>query len=208
MRSSSTSAVPKKKGKGGRVPGIPVPSTAKSRAASRVAAWKHGKYAKAVCGYEGTRAALERKAPGAAAVIDALAGAIEDGNHDSLQPLGIVAMAQKEMIRRQIVEDVRKRGVIVEEQLIDKDGRELGIRVKAHPGLEPMRHLDEQLGHTADQMQLTRKSRGEGAVNEAMAFRIKRDEELRRLDRPRRPLAPAPAALPEPVVDSEVVDGE
>jgi hypothetical protein len=36
------------KGRGGRIPGIPVRSTEKSRAAARVAGWKHGKYAKTV----------------------------------------------------------------------------------------------------------------------------------------------------------------
>jgi hypothetical protein len=36
------------KGRGGRIPGIPVPSTEKSRAAARVAGWKHGKFAKTV----------------------------------------------------------------------------------------------------------------------------------------------------------------
>lgn len=37
-----------RKRRGGRVPGVSVPSTAKSRAASRVNGWRSGRYARAV----------------------------------------------------------------------------------------------------------------------------------------------------------------
>lgn len=42
----------RRKRRGGRVPGVPVPSTEKSRAASRVAGWKTGKFAKVVSAEE------------------------------------------------------------------------------------------------------------------------------------------------------------
>src|SRR5512144_2722989 len=48
------------KRRGGRVPGVPVPSTAKSRAASRVAGWKHGKHARVVSPEEAHRHRLAR----------------------------------------------------------------------------------------------------------------------------------------------------
>jgi hypothetical protein len=79
---------------------------------------------------------------------------------------------------------------------VNNDGEQIGKRYRVNPLLEPMRHLDEMLGHTADQMQLTRKSRGGEAVNAAaLAFRLRRDAQLRALDRDR-PQLPPPSENP------------
>jgi len=182
----------------GRVPGVPVPSTEKSRAASRMAGWKHGKYARVVTARDARRSQLEKAVPGAAVLMEAYAEGIGEGNLDALEPLSITAMAENEILRRRAVDEVRERGVLVEEALIDKDGREIGSRVKANPALEHVHAFNETLGYSADQLQLSRKSRGEGAVNAAMAFRLSRDQQLRAMDQKQ-------VALPPPAIDSEVV---
>jgi hypothetical protein len=183
----------------GRVPGVPVPSTEKSRAASRVNGWKTGRYARVVTARDARRAQLEKAVPGAAVLMEAYAEGIGEGNLDALEPLSITAMAENEILRRRAVDEVRERGVLVEEALIDKDGREIGSRVKANPALEHVHAFNETLGYSADQLQLSRKSRGEGAVNLAMAFRLSRDQQLRAMDQ-------KTVALPPPAIDSEVVE--
>lgn len=181
----------------GRVPGVPVPSTAKSAAN----AWKHGRFARVVTGAAGPRAQIEKKFPGVADVIDSYAGAITDGDPRALDGLAVVAMSQSELLRQDMVRAVQREGVLVQDDIIGMEGgkaKVIGHRHKANPVLEPLRHFTEILGHTAEQHQLTRKSRGEGAVNAAVAFRIARDERLRNLERPHRPMAP-------PAIDAEVV---
>jgi hypothetical protein len=174
---------------------VPVPSTPRFRAAARVAGWKHGKYARVVTGREATEAQIDRKfGHGTAEMI----AAHMDCDPQGLERVGSIALAQKEIIRRQIVQGIFEKGVLVEEAMVGSDGEPVGSRLKAHPGLEPLRHLDEQLGHTADQQQITKKSRGEGAVNAAVAFRLSRDQALRALDEKR-------IALPPPAIEAEVV---
>jgi hypothetical protein len=198
-------AVPaKKRSRGGRVPGISVPSTEKSRAASRTNAWKHGKYAKVVSQRFGQRAELERTfGSGAADVIERNVLAITGDDPEATLPLHAIAMSETEFIRRKLVDEVRDKGVLIAEDLVTAEGTSLGVRQKINPVLEPLRHFNEQLGHTADQLQITKKSRGEGAVNEAMRFRIERDAQLRQLDRPHRRALPPPAAE---ITDAEVIE--
>jgi hypothetical protein len=53
------------------------------------------------------------------------------------------------------------------------------------------------LGHTADQLRITPKSRGGEALNAAaLAFRVERDAQLRALDQDRRHLPPPPSDTP------------
>jgi hypothetical protein len=165
-------------------------------AANRVRAWKHGGRARMVTWRAVLRAKFDKILPGGAAIVDAYR-AEADGEFGALDLLHTQAMAESELLRRQMVGEVRKRGVLVEEALIDKEGNLVGTRVKANPALEPLRHFNEQLGHTADQLQITPKSRGQGdrAAAQAAAFRAERDAQLRQLDRPnRRRLPPPPAS--------------
>jgi hypothetical protein len=164
-------------------------------AANRVRAWKHGKYAKVVSQRFGQRATTDRMfGPGAGEVIERNVAAITGDDPEATLPLHAIAMSEMELMRRQFVDEVRKRGVLVEEALVDKEGNSVGTRVKANPALEPMRHFNEQLGHTADQLQITPKSRGQGdrAAAQAAAFRAERDAQLRQLDRPNRRRLPPP----------------
>jgi hypothetical protein len=160
--------------------------------AARVAAWKHGLRAQVVTRREVLGVALDRKIPGATAACDAYLAAAE-GEFAALDPLHVEAMAESELLRREMVREVQERGVLVEEALIDKDGRAAGTRIKANPVLEPMRRFSEILGHTADQLRLTPKSRGEESKSVALAaaFRLQRDAQLRALDHAQR-LPPPP----------------
>ena len=85
---------------------------------------------------------------------------------------------------------------MIEEPILNGDGEPVGTKLRANPVLEPMRHLDEQLGHTVDQLRLTPRSRGQEAkaLELAAAFWAQRDVALRALDRPRRSL-PTPKSF-------------
>lgn len=71
------------------------------------------------------------------------------------------------------------------------DGTKIGARFKANPVLEPLRHVDEQLGYTAEQARLSRRSRGQGARDDAIAAALMHDARLREADKARRRLPPA-----------------
>jgi hypothetical protein len=161
-------------------------------AANRVRRWIHGRYARSVTHREVARANLERETPGAASVLEAYHAALEEGDFSGVEAISALALAESELVRRNAVDDVFERGVAFDEPVINGRGEEIGTRLRAHPLLDQLRHLDEQLGHTADRLQLTPKSRGEGRVNTALAFRLERDAQLRALDQDRRELPPPP----------------
>lgn len=161
----------------------------RARAACRANPWKHGRYAVTVTRREVARFDLEMKIPGAAAVAEAYHAAL-DGDMSALDPIAARALTESELLRRRLVDDVGSRGVLVAEDQFGTDGRVVGSRLRAHPGLEAIGRFAEQLGHTAEDMQLTRKSRGEGARDAAIAARLARDEMLRSF--PKDGMAPPP----------------
>jgi hypothetical protein len=164
-------------------------------AANRVRAWKHGLRAQVVTQKDVLRALFARLVPGGPEVAEAYVAAMEHGDSSGLNEIAVVAMSQSELVRREVVREIRERGVLVEDDLVNSEGEAIGKRIKANPLLEPLRHFDERLGHTAEQLQLTRKSRGEGAVNAALAFRLQRDAQLRALDYAQRRLPPPPESF-------------
>jgi hypothetical protein len=179
----------------GRVPGVSVPATAKSAAHSRVAGWKHGLRATVVTPLEARAAHVEKQfGDGAAAVLEAYMGGLS-GNLDGIDVINATALGETELLRRSFVDDIRTRGPVIEEKMVNSEGAEIGVRVKPHPLIEPTRWMNEQLGHTAADTQLSRKSRGEGAVNAAMAARLARDAMLRGHDKSGMP--PPPPAKKE-----------
>jgi hypothetical protein len=161
-------------------------------AANRVRAWKHGRFAQTVTKQEVAYTHLDQALPGmgAAFVHQAYRNAELEGDFSDVETIAAQAMAENEVIRRQAVDDVLKRGVALDEPVLNGKGEAIGTRLRAHPLLDPLRRLDERLGHTADQLQLTPKSRGGKRVNAALAFRLERDAQLRALDRDRRELPP------------------
>jgi hypothetical protein len=155
----------------------------RARAACRANPWRHGLRAVSVTRREVTRYDLERKIPGAAGVFDAYTSAVSNGDVSELDPISARALTESEVLRRRLVDDVGSRGVVVEEDLFGADGRVVGSRLKAHPALEAIGRFSEQLGHTAADTMLTRKSRGEGFRDLAIAARLARDELLRAADK-------------------------
>jgi hypothetical protein len=160
-------------------------------AANRVRRWIHGRYARSVTHREVARAKLEQEIPGAASVLEAYHAALEQGDFSGVEMISSLALAESELVRRQAVDDILERGVAFDEPVLNGKGEEIGTRLRAHPLLDRLRHLDERLGHTADQLRLTPKSRGGKTVNAAaLAFRLERDAQLRALDQDRRQLPP------------------
>ena len=85
--------------------------------------------------------------------------------------------------------------------MFDTAGRQVGVRVRAHPALAPLRHLDEQLGYTAEQLRITPRSQRTGGRDEAIATALRRDARLR---------AASKTGLPEPDLEllAENADAE
>jgi len=154
----------------------------------RVAAWKHGRFAQTVTRQEVAYTHLDQALPGmgAAFVLQAYRKAELEGDFSDVEKIAAQAMAEAEVIRRQAADDVLERGVVFDEPVIDGRGEPIGKKLRAHPLLDRIVRLDEQLGHTADQLQLMRGK----TANAALAFRLERDEQLRALDRFRRQLPP------------------
>jgi hypothetical protein len=127
---------------------------------------------------------------GAAFVLQAYRKAELEGDFSDVEKIAAQAMAENEVIRRQAVNDVLERGVLLDEPVLSGKGESIGKRLRAHPLLDPLRHLDERLGHTADQQQITPKSGGGKKMSAALALRLSRDAALRALDPDRRQLPP------------------
>jgi hypothetical protein len=167
----------------GRVPGVRVPASPKTIVANRTRNLKHGRYSKL---YVGPREIVEARIdrlrkldPAAPDIYRAIEDAQEGRGLDGVDAVQRVALLEGELVRRRMVDDVRSRGVVLEESLFDKDGRAVGARVRANPLLEPLAKAQEAVGATADQMRLTKKSRGEGARDDATAAFLARDADLR-----------------------------
>jgi hypothetical protein len=129
--------------------------------------------------------------------MEAFHAALEEGDFSGVEAISSLALAESELVRRQAVDDILERGVAFDEPVLNGKGEAIGTRHRVNPLLEPMRHLDEMLGHTADQRRITPKSRGGEAANAAaLAFRLKRDAQLRALDQNRRELPPPPPDTP------------
>lgn len=180
----------------GRVPGVSVPATAKSAAHSRVAGWKHGGYAQVVTPLEARRATTRKLfGPDSDGVLQANLDAMVNGDMGGVDELNVIGMAETELIRRELVKSIHKDGVVIDEAMVNSEGVEVGSRMKVHPALEPLRWTNEQLGNTRADTQTSRKSRGEGAVNAAMAARLARDAMLRSHDKSSMPAPAPPKAL-------------
>lgn len=172
--------------------------------ANRTRNWKHGRRATIVTVAEARIAQLRKIHPDAPEILAAALEAMNGGNLDGVNGLGAQAFAEAELIRRDTVDRIRDDGVTVEDQILNGDGEAIGVRKKAHPLFEPLRHLYAILGYTAPEMQLTRKSRGEGEKDAAMTALLNRRTMLRLADKGRMPRLPAK----EDAIDSEVVEAQ
>ena len=171
-------------------------------AKSRTANFRSGRRASVVSIEEGARAALNRIHPHATQIINAYAEAICQGRPGSVDPFTIAAMSEKAIMRLVATEQIREKGLTVEDTFHDKSGKVVGKRVKANPLFEHVRWMDEHLGLTVSDLQISRKSRGEGAKNEAETRELERRTRLATFmqENPKR-LPPAPD-----ITDSETVE--
>ncbi len=171
----------------GRVKGVRLgPLSPSAAAASRVANLRTGKYARST--YVSPRQALEvrtaksmRRRLGAEgdAIFRAAREAQTGGGFEAVEEIQALAYTENEITRREMRDKVQETGVLIEEQLFDKDQRPVGVRVKSNPLLEHLAKATEFTGGTADAMRLTKKSRGTGAVEDAQAAFLRRDADLR-----------------------------
>ncbi len=175
----------------GRVPGVPVPSSAKNTRANRVKNWKHGRRAQVVSVVEARLSRLTKVHEDAPRIFADIVDAMEGNGFDGVNLMGAQAITETEILRRQAVDKVNDDGVTVTDQLLSKDGEVIGERLRAHPLLEHVHRFNETLGFTAADMQLSRKSRGEGEKDAAMTAMLKRDAMLRSADKSDFPLPPS-----------------
>jgi len=152
----------------------------------RMAGITHGQRAEVVTDADIVRYKLEKIDPEAPEIIERFTRAV-GGDLSALDSLLAGGMASKEIIRRKMVDEVTARGVVIEESLFNAEGVMVGKRIRANPVLDPLKHADEQLGYTAEAARLTRKSRGEGARDDAIARALQRDARLRAADKTRLP---------------------
>lgn len=163
----------------GRVPGVLVPASPAQIAANRVQNWKHGRYAQTATLIEARARDLSERDPELVPLTEGYLDALETGSLDAPNAVAALSLAEQESRRRRVADRITKDGETLEELLFDKDGNEIGRRLRAHPLLEVEKGLVQNLGHTASEMQLTRKSSGEGRKDAAMAALLRRDALLR-----------------------------
>ena len=183
---------------GGKVPGYPYPLPPAFSRAARTANWRHGATAKVVTPLEGRMSRLKKLHKDAPQIFADIVESLSGGDHGRADAMAASALVETEILRRSAVDQIRADGVAVREPIRTAEGVEIGSRLRANPLLESVRHMNEQLGVTADALQLTRKSRGEGARDTAVIAMLARDAMLRAYDKS---LCPAPG----PIIDVRTV---
>ncbi len=167
------------------------------RAANAKRPLKTGAHAKTMTREQVREALVEKIAPGASEILDnVFADAAETGNLRGVNLAGARALFETELIRRAMVKTIAVDGVLVDDDMIDRDGNVYGHRTKANPLLEHVTKMAEQLGFTAEQMQLTKKSRGEGLKDKALTDLLEHRAKLSAL---KAGMPPPRPALPEPI---------
>jgi hypothetical protein len=116
--------------------------------------------------------------------------AIEEGDLSALARVQVTAIAELEVLRREAVNVIHEKGMMVQDEVIDSEGRVIGTRQRANPLLSHLENINEQLGLTASQLMISKKSRGEGAVNAATAVLQARRAMLLGADKSRLPPPP------------------
>lgn len=165
------------KGSRDRKPRKAVEMTPALRRAQALRAFKNGKFAKLATLAEGRMEILRRLHPELPELIEAAIDAV-GGDLEEWQKTGALSLVELEITRRALVDRIHEDGVIVQDVTRDIKTKEEvpteTIRLKAHPLLEPARKIHKELGFTADDMRLTKKSRGAGDVDDAKAALLRR----------------------------------
>ncbi|HSP54211.1 MAG TPA: hypothetical protein VLS25_01370 [Dehalococcoidia bacterium] len=138
-----------------------------------MAAWKHGLRASNVTDADVVRYRLGKTDPELPDLLDLFVRAV--GGDLSAPDLALaVGLASKAMVRQWMVEKIFERRVEIEDVLKDRDGNEIGRRVRANPLLKALKRVDHQLDLTVDHLRLSRRSRGQDAGDDAVAVAIRR----------------------------------
>ena len=121
--------------------------------ANRTRAWKHGRTATVVTVAEARLAQLKKIHPDLPQILQAVIAALQ-GDGLEFNAISAQAIAEAEVLRRETVERIRKDGVAVEDQILNSEGNAIGVRTRAHPLIEQLRHLHAILGQSAEEMRL------------------------------------------------------
>jgi hypothetical protein len=176
----------------------------KSRAAKRRAALIHGR--KTNLSPAQVRIELLRKLhPDGPEILAAAIAAVAGGDFEPYELAGAQALAEAEILRRAGVDAIQEKGVIVKEIRVERgpDGQEIARteKWKANPLLDHVRRFHPVLGFTAEEMQITRRGRGQGARDAATTRLLERAAMLREAIKATPMLSPAPDPIdvtPEP----------
>lgn len=167
--SEDSGAAPAGKRRSRGTTGHKFPATEKRLAANRRNALKHGQAALVLTPEEIRKGLLEKIRPGAGDILDhVFESAVATGDLTELGQVGARAMMETEILRRVAVVKIAEDGITVNDELMTREGEVYGHRIKAHPLLKPVLEMTEKLGFTAEQMQLSKRSKGEGAKDQAI----------------------------------------
>lgn len=189
----------------GRVPGVRVPASKKTIAANRTRNWKHGGSAKTVTLAEATADKLRRQVhPDAPEILRAYTDILTDGNLDARKKLAAQAFTSQEIILRRSIESITEKGELLEESMVGPDGLPMGVKYRAHPLMDTVIRLNENLGYTAEAQELTPHSQKEGAKNVAAELAARHESRLlgalETIARRRAAVDPRLSAIPSEVV--------
>jgi len=149
--------------------------TPKRAAHSRTAAWRNG--SRAIAGVklpEVVKARLRKLDPEAPELIAEFVDAVAAGRLDESTKLFARSLVEHEMLRAKVVEKIAEDGLTTKDLLLDLNGKVYGEKVRAHPLLEFVHKLQASNLATAEALQMTRKSRGEGHRDAAMTRFLER----------------------------------
>jgi hypothetical protein len=151
---------------------------------NRMNSYRSGKRAMTVSSVDYIKYRLGRVSKDLPAIIDACFEA-QRGNLKPLEQETAKRIASSFILYDMMLKRVMNEGVSIKEPILDAQGNRTGYRRKAHPLLDAIGALADQLGLTAQQACLSRKSRGQdqrdAAITSALLSRDARLREARRL---------------------------
>jgi|GEM_PF-3762471 len=139
-----------------------------------MAAWKHGLRASVVTDAEALRYQLGPE------VLELLEqNAREAAGDPSAPDLELaLGMARKRIIFWRLFNEIRERGVAINEPIFNPEGKKIGVRFKVNPLLKAYLRISGQIGCTVDAL-LSRRSQAQDARDSTATAALVRDARLR-----------------------------
>jgi hypothetical protein len=169
---------------------------------NRMNRFKSGRRAKTVTPLDYIKFRLGRVSKDLPDVLEACFEA-QMGNHSKLDQEIAKRLAANFILHDMMLARIMRQGAAVKEPILDSKGRRVGYRVKPHPLLDATLSLGEQLGVTAEQARVSRRSRGKGARDDAITEALMRDARIRAAKN-----LQLPPAVPELLREDDPVDTE